>query len=62
MRLSDQFTAEERAILLLHKYPLDYVRKVVNGNISKSKKNSEIENCNYWNEVSIEIKNKINGK
>lgn len=59
MRLSNQFTPEERAILLLHKYPLDYVKKVVNGNISKSKKNNEIDICNYWNEVSIEIKKKI---
>lgn len=62
MRLSNQFTAEERAILLLNKYRIEDVKNYINGLIYKTKKNNEIENCNYWNEVSIEIKNKINGK
>lgn len=62
MRLSDQFTPEERAILLLNKYRIEDVKNYINGLIYKTRKNNETENCNYWNEVSIEIKNKINGK
>ena len=53
--LSDQFTPTERALLLLNKYTLQYVKDTVNGNIEQSKKNTEIDTLNYWNEVSLEI-------
>lgn len=56
----EQFTPSERAYLLLNKYPLDYVKMVVNGIIKNADKNNEIVNLEYWNEVSIEIKNIIN--
>ena len=54
--LEEQFTATERALLLLNKYPLDYIKEVVNGIIKQSRKNNEIIICNYWNEVAKEIK------
>ena len=54
--LYEQFSPSERAILLLKKYPLDYLKNIVNGLIFKSRKNNETEICNYWNDVSIEIK------
>ena len=60
MRLSDQFTSTERALLLLNKYPLDYVKTVINGLIYKTRKNNETENCNYWNDVAKDIKRIIN--
>lgn len=60
MRLNNQFTPTQRALLFLNKYPIEYVKDVVNGNIYKSKKNGEIEICNYWNEVAIEVKRIIN--
>ena len=59
-KLSEQFTPTERALLLLNKYPLQYVKDVVNGNIEQAKKNTEIETLNYWNEVSLEIQRIIN--
>ena len=58
--LSDQFTATERALLLLNKYPLQYVKDTVNGNIEQAKRNTEIDTLNYWNEVSLEIKRILN--
>ena len=60
MKLSDQFTSTERALLLLNKYPLDYVKTVINGLIYKTRKNNETENCNYWNDVAKDIKRIIN--
>jgi hypothetical protein len=62
MKLNNQFTAPERAILLLNKYPIDYVKNVVNGLIYKTRKNNETEDCNYWNEVAVEIKKRVYGK
>ena len=59
MNLNDQFTATERALLLLNKYPLDYLKQVVNGNIEKSRKSNETEILNYWNEVAKEMKRLI---
>jgi len=58
--LYEQFSPLERADLLLNKYSLDYVKNVVNGIISESRKNNETDICNYWNEVAIEIKKRIN--
>ena len=60
MRLSEQFTSTERALLLLNKYPLEYVKTVINGLIYKTRKNNETENCNYWNDVAKDIKRIIN--
>ena len=60
MKLSDQFTSTERALLLLNKYPLEYVKTVINGLIYKTRKNNETENCNYWNDVAKDIKRIIN--
>lgn len=57
--LYNQFSPIERAQLLLDKYPLKYVKDVVNGNIEQAKKNTEIDTLNYWNEVSLAIKSKI---
>ena len=59
MNLYDQFTATERALLLLNKYPLDYLKQVVNGNIESSRKSNETEILNYWNEVANEMKRLI---
>jgi len=56
-----QFSPKERAFKLLKKYPLEYIKDLVNGLIYQSRKNNETEICNYWNEVSIEIKILING-
>ena len=58
--LYGQFSPVDRALLLLNKYPLDYLKQVINGKIEQSKKNNETEICNYWNEVSIEMKRLIN--
>lgn len=55
-RLYEQFEPRERALMLLNKYPLDYLKEVVNGNISKSRENHETAICNYWNEVAKEMK------
>ena len=60
MRLSEQFTSTERALLLLNKYPLEYVKTVINGLIYKTRKNNETEKCNYWNDVAKDIKRIIN--
>lgn len=57
--LYGQFSPVDRALLLLNKYPLDYLKQVINGKIEQSKKNNETEICNYWNEVSIEMKRLI---
>jgi hypothetical protein len=54
--LNEQFLPRDRAILLLKKYPIDYLKNIVNGLIYKSRKANETEICNYWNEVSTEIK------
>lgn len=59
--LYDQFMPRERALLLLNKYSIDDVKNYINGLIYKTRKNNETENCNYWNEVAIEIKNIIYG-
>lgn len=56
MKLSEQFTSTERALLLLNKHSIDYVKDVVNGLIQTKRKNNETEDCNYWNDVAIEIK------
>jgi len=52
----------DRAIILLNKYPIDYIQNVVNGLIYKSRKANEAQICNYWNEVATEIKKRIYGK
>jgi hypothetical protein len=57
--LNEQFLPRDRAILFLQKYPLYYIKDVINGNIEKSRKANETDICNYWNEVVIEIKKLI---
>ena len=54
--LYQQFKPEERAFILLNKYPLWYVKDSVNGIIYRTRKHNETEICNYWNEVAIQIK------
>ena len=54
--LYEQMEPRKRAFLILNKYPLDYVKEVINGLITQSRKRDEIHACNYWNEVAIEIK------
>jgi hypothetical protein len=54
--LYDQMSAKERAELLLSKYSFEYIKEVVNGIIVQSRKLNETARCNYWNEVSLEIK------
>lgn len=54
--LNNQFTPNQRALLLLSKHQLDYIKDLVNGMIYNSRKENEVEICNYWNEVSNEIK------
>ena len=60
--LYEQFTVHERVDLLLGKYPLSYLKKVINGTIQKSRKENDTYVLNYWNEVAIEIKNRTYGK
>ena len=55
-KLNEQFSPSQRAMLLLNKYKLDYLKDIVNGMIFNSRKENETEICNYWNEVAIEIK------
>jgi len=43
----------------LSKYSLDYLRFVINGLITNARKQNEIKDLNYWNEVAIEIKKRI---
>ena len=51
-----QMSPKDRAYHLLNKYSFDYIKVVVNGIITQSRKNSETYVCNYWNEVATEIK------
>lgn len=57
--LYDQFTSDLRAELLLSKYSLPYIKEVINGMIRNAKKQNEIKELNYWNEVALEIKKRI---
>lgn len=56
MKLEEQMSAYDRAVLLLKKYSLQYVKDIVNYEIKISRQEDEAERCNYWNEVSKEIK------
>ena len=58
--LNDQFTSVLRADLLLSKYSLPYLKEVINGLIQNAKNRGEIIELNYWNEVALEIKKRIN--
>ena len=58
--LEEQFTSDLRADLLLSKYKLPYLKEVINGLIQNAKNKGEIIELNYWNEVAIEIKKRIN--
>ena len=58
--LNDQFTSVLRADLLLSKYSLPYLKEVINGLITNAKNRGEIIELNYWNEVALEIKKRIN--
>ena len=59
INLYEQFSVDLRAEMLLEKYPLPYLKQVVNGLITQSRKHNETDACNYWNEVAIEIKKRI---
>ena len=56
MKLEEQMTAYDRAVLLLKKYSLQYVKDVVNYEIKISRQEDDAERCNYWNDVAKEIK------
>jgi len=56
MKLEEQMSAYDRAILLLKKYSIQYVKDIVNYEIKSSRKEDDAERCNYWNEVSKEVK------
>ena len=58
--LNDQFTSDLRADILLSKYSLPYLKEVINGLIQNAKNRGEIIELNYWNEVALEIKKRIN--
>ena len=58
--LEEQFTSDLRAELLLSKYKLPYLKEVINGLITNAKNKGEIKELNYWNEVALEIKKRIN--
>jgi predicted phosphatase len=58
--LEDQFTSVLRADILLSKYSLPYLKEVINGLIQNAKNRGEIIELNYWNEVALEIKKRIN--
>lgn len=57
--LEDQFTSVLRAELLLSKYKIPYLKEVINGLIQNAKNRGEIKELNYWNEVALEIKKRI---
>lgn len=57
--LEDQFTSVLRAELLLSKYKIPYLKEVINGLIQNAKNRGEIIELNYWNEVALEIKKRI---
>jgi hypothetical protein len=54
--LYEQFTVLQRAELLLGKYSLPYLKEVINGLITQSRKSNDTHVCNYWNEVAVKIK------
>lgn len=54
--LYEQMMPDERASMLLNKYSFAYIKEVVNGIITQSRKRNETDICNYWNEVAKEIK------
>jgi hypothetical protein len=56
--LEEQFTVDERVIMLLNKYPIEHLKEIVNGLITQSRKRDETQACNYWNKVATEIKTK----
>jgi hypothetical protein len=58
--LNDQFTSDLRADNLLSKYSVPYLKEVINGLIRNAKNRGEIIELNYWNEVALEIKKRIN--
>ena len=58
--LNDQFTSDLRVDILLSKYSLPYLKEVINGLIQNAKNKGEIIELNYWNEVALEIKKRIN--
>jgi hypothetical protein len=58
--LEDQFTSVLRADNLLSRYSLPYIKEVINGLIQNAKNKGEIIELNYWNEVALEIKKRIN--
>jgi hypothetical protein len=45
--------------MLFDKYPLPYLKQIINGLITQSRKRNETHACNYWNEVALEIKKLI---
>lgn len=56
MKLEEQMSAYDRAILLLKKYSIQYVKDVVNYEIKISRQEDDAVRCNYWNDVAKEIK------
>jgi hypothetical protein len=56
MKLEEQMSAYDRALLLLKKYTIQYVKDIVNYEIKISRQDDDAERCNYWNEVSKEVK------
>jgi hypothetical protein len=59
INLYEQFSITERAEMLFDKYPLPYLKQIINGLITQSRKRNETHACNYWNEVALEIKKLI---
>ena len=54
--LYEQMSPLERATLFIEKYSFEYIKFTINGMIKQTRKNDEAVDCNYWNEVAIEIK------
>lgn len=57
--LNEQFTSDLRADILLSKYSISYLKFVINGLIKNAKRDNNIIDLNYWNEVAVEIKKRI---
>ena len=57
--LNDQFTSDLRVDILMSKYSLPYLKEVINGLIRNAKNRGDIIELNYWNEVALEIKKRI---
>ena len=49
-------TSTERAEILINKYSLFYLKRLVNGMIKEYTKTNNKEKLNHWNEIAVILK------